>query len=196
MNDDAGMPCLCETERQLKGGGRRWQRSRFLLTESASRLYFPVMNLLRFTVLLVTAGYLLVVLSDFPCPHPFPWFPPLVANAIMLPLSLLLFMVMEKWAETMNGGKLPLIRRMLIPVPAILFLSGVLMINSNPDSPYFECNKIVTLNCLWFLPFALMAEKVSLKAFLAFILGIWSSYAVWQLIVTAIINWMPNLPKH
>lgn len=139
------------------------------------------MNALGCLLLLVVALLLAAVASDIVLnPAYFHGSGVFIANAVLLPLSLCLFLGIEKWGERITGYSIPAHRRLLIPIPAVLWLIGFLKMCAS-RYPYNsttveELCGIAMVISLAVLPFLLLEE---VRTPVRFILGVWAAYILW-----------------
>jgi hypothetical protein len=123
-------------------------------------------------------------------------FPLLVGLFVTIPSTLLIWMI-ERSAERVRGGRLSRWRRLLIPLPIVLFLvanfDGILSFLSYTETHQSELPFRYSHHQAWstdrfmyagmiaaaLVPFVLVRQPFKS---LGFVLGVWAGYALWLMV--------------
>ena len=154
------------------------------------------MFVLRYAFLLLTAGMLVYACFSYPSQTRSHRFPELALLRNMwpyyfltIPAAIAVFIGVEKEAGKINGAPLPLMRRLMIPVPAILFLVYLVLLRCDPYFYDGEGLLALILASVVLLPFLLMKKKIRFLLLLRFTLTVWAIYPMWMALFNVIMLW-------
>ena len=151
------------------------------------------MIVIRYTLLLLTAGMLVYACFSYPWQTGSQRFPELAMLSKMwpyyfltIPAAIAVFIGVENEAVKINGSRLPLMRRIMIPVPAILFLVYLVLQRSDPY--FYDGTGLLALilASVVQLPFLLLEKKIRFLLLLRFTLTVWALYPMWMALFYAI----------